>query len=87
MTFLLVDGEIGPTASDLDMLGFLRESEIPHTVVATKHDKVKPAKRFKREREFASKCVLAQEDIIWVSAAKGSGIVRLREVIREYTNK
>lgn len=87
MAYLLVDGEVGPTASDLEMLGFLRESDLPHTVVATKHDKVKPSKRFKREREFADKCRLNRDLIIWVSAAKGSGIPRLRESIREYTNK
>ena len=60
MAFLLVDGEVGPTASDLDMLGFLRDSDVDHTVVATKHDKVKPAKRFKREREFATQCHLLE---------------------------
>ncbi len=87
MAFLLVDGEVGPTASDLDMLGFLRDSDVDHTVVATKHDKVKPAKRFKREREFATQCHLAKDDIIWVSATKRTGITRLREAIREHTNK
>jgi GTP-binding protein len=42
--FVLVDGEIGPTKLDVQMLTWLRASEIPHTVVATKHDKVKSAK-------------------------------------------
>jgi len=87
MSFLLVDGEVGPTASDLEMLQFLRQSGVPHTVVATKHDKVKPAKRYKREREFAAKTQLAAEDIIWVSADSGSGISRLREAIRALTYK
>src|SRR5687768_12703397 len=41
MVLLLVDGEIGPTASDLHMLAWLRETELPLTVVATKADRVK----------------------------------------------
>jgi GTP-binding protein len=87
MAFLLVDGEIGPTASDLEMLQWLRESGVPHTVVATKQDKVKPSKRHKRIREFSAKCRLKLEDIIWVSAENGTGIPRLREAIREITRK
>lgn len=87
MAFLLVDGEVGPTASDLEMLAWLRESDVPHTVVATKHDKVKPSQRHKREREFATKCTLAMTDILWVSAANGHGIPRLREAIRSHTSK
>ena len=41
MVLLLVDGEIGPTKSDLQMLDWLRANELPHSVIATKHDKVK----------------------------------------------
>ena len=87
MAFLLVDGEIGPTASDLEMLEWLRESDVPHTVVATKDDKVKPSKRHKRVREFTTKCRLKLEDVVWVSADKGSGLGHLREAIRELTKK
>ena len=45
MVFVLVDGEIGPTKLDIQMLDWLRYNTIPHTVVATKMDKVKSAKR------------------------------------------
>ena len=41
MVFVLVDGEIGPTPLDVQMLEWLRYSDVPHTVVATKSDKVK----------------------------------------------
>lgn len=87
MTFLLVDGEIGPTASDLEMLQFLRDSAVTYVVVATKHDKVKPSKRHKREREFAARCKLTLSEIAWASAENGHGIPRLREAIREATRK
>ena len=44
MLMVLVDGEIGPTKLDLQMLDWLRANEIPHTVVATKLDKIRPSK-------------------------------------------
>lgn len=87
MTFLLVDGAVGPTASDLEMLEWLRESEVPHTVLATKYDKVKPSQRHKRVREFATKCRLNLDDILWVSVENGHGIGPLREAIRNATSK
>ena len=43
MVIVLVDGEIGPTKLDIQMLDWLRHHEVPHHIVATKHDKVKPS--------------------------------------------
>lgn len=77
LVFVLVDGEIGPTKLDVQMLDWLRASDVPHTVVATKLDKVKPSKLATRKRDLAKGCQLDQGDIIWVSAAKGSGIEQL----------
>ena len=79
--FVLVDGEIGPTKLDVQMLTWLRASEIPHTVVATKHDKVKSAKRQTRKRDLAAGCMLEPGDIVWVSASKGVGIEQLRSLV------
>ena len=78
MLLVLVDGEIGPTRLDLDLLDWLRHHELPHTIVATKHDKVKSSHRPKRVKEVAAACRLDPGDIVWVSAAKGTGIERLR---------
>ena len=78
MLLVLVDGEIGPTRSDLELLDWVRAEEIPHTIVATKHDKVKSSQRAKRKKEVAAACRLQPDDIVWVSAAKGTGIERLR---------
>ena len=36
------------------MLEWLREETVPHTVVATKHDKVKTKVREKRKKELAA---------------------------------
>jgi GTP-binding protein len=82
MILLLVDGEIGPTKSDLQMLDWLRANGLPHSVIATKHDKVKSSQRNKRERDLAAACMLDPGDIVWVSAAKDTGIAKLRDLVR-----
>jgi GTP-binding protein len=81
MVVVLVDGEIGPTRLDLQLLDWLRANELPHAVVATKHDKVKSSQRSKRAKELAAGCKLEPTDVIWVSATKGTGIERLRGLV------
>lgn len=75
---VLVDGEVGPTRLDLQMLEWLRANELPLAVVATKNDKVRSSQRAKRKREVATGCGLPGSDITWVSSAKGTGIDQLR---------
>lgn len=72
--FVLVDGEIGPTKLDVQMLDWLRANDVPHTVVATKLDKVKSSKLATRRRELAKGAELDPGDVMWVSASKGTGI-------------
>ncbi|MFM8847671.1 MAG: ribosome biogenesis GTP-binding protein YihA/YsxC [Actinomycetota bacterium] len=79
--FVLVDGEIGPTKLDVQMLEWLRANGIAHTVVATKHDKVKSAKRQTRKKDLAAGCMLEPGDVVWVSATKGIGIDTLRSLV------
>ncbi|MDJ0768200.1 MAG: ribosome biogenesis GTP-binding protein YihA/YsxC [Ilumatobacter sp.] len=81
MVFVLVDGAIGPTPLDGQMLAWLRENEVPHTVVATKMDKVKSSKRASRKRDLADGCRLDVGDIVWVSAAKGVNVDQLRGLV------
>jgi GTP-binding protein len=82
LVFLLIDGEIGPTKLDLEMLAWLRSYGVPFQLVATKHDKVKSSARQRRKRELAEGCGVESGDVIWVSAAKGVGVDRLREAVR-----
>jgi GTP-binding protein len=82
----LVDGEIGPTKLDVQLLEWLASYERPFTVVATKHDKVKSSQRDKRKRELAAACGLEPSEVIWVSAHKGVGVDRLRGLILESLN-
>jgi GTP-binding protein len=84
MILVLVDGEIGPTPLDVQMLEWLRSHGRPHTVIATKHDKVKSSARDKRKRELAVGCGLDPSEIVWVSAAKNVGLDRLRERAAEW---
>ena len=79
--FVLVDGEIGPTPLDVQMLEWLRENNVPHTVVATKTDKVRSSQRQRRKRELAEGCRLEPGDIVPVSATKGAGLDQLRALV------
>jgi GTP-binding protein len=78
---LLLDGEVGPTALDLQMIDWLNATEIPAVLVATKLDKVRPSRLAGRKQQVAKACGVAERDVLWVSAAKGTGIDRLRDVI------
>ena len=84
MVFVLVDGAIGPTKLDQQMLDWLRYNVVPHTVVATKFDKVQSSKRSTRKKELAAGCQLDLGDIVWVSATKGDGIDQLRSLVRDW---
>ena len=84
MVIVLVDGAVGPTKLDVQMLDWLRDVGLPHTVVATKHDKVKSSKRERRKRDLAEGCMLEVGDVVWVSSEKGTGIDRLRTMIRAW---
>ena len=79
--FVLVDGAIGPTPLDEQMLDWLRANGVPHTVVATKLDKVKPSKRSTRRRDLAAGCRLDPDDVVWTSATKGDSIDNLRALV------
>ncbi len=87
MVYVLVDGLIGPTPLDTRMLEWLRYHGVPHTVVATKADKVKPSKRPARRRELAAGCLLDPGDVVWVSSTKGDGIAELRAMVRDWIER
>lgn len=84
MAAVLVDGEIGPTRLDVEVLARLRDREVPLTVIATKHDKVKATRRERRKRDLAEGCGVAPGEVVWVSASKGVGIDRLRSLVRRW---
>lgn len=81
---VLVDGEIGPTPLDVQMIEWLEANDLPFAIVATKHDKVRSAKRDKRRRDLARGCGVPPGEVVWVSAAKGTGIDRLRGMVHSW---
>lgn len=84
MVIALVDGAVGPTRLDLETLDWLAHEELPHQVVATKSDRVKPSLRQRRRREVATSCGLEPADVLWVSASTGDGIDELRRRMRDW---
>jgi GTP-binding protein len=84
MVVVLVDGLVGPTALDNDMLGWLRSHGIPHSIVATKHDKVKSSQRQKRKNELAERCGLEPGDVLWLSATSGLNVDMLRSRVLDW---
>lgn len=84
MALLLVDGEIGPTAADLEMLAWLRVNDLPVTVIATKLDRVRPSKLHARRQEVATKCELPPTEVLWVSCTDMKGVDRLRALVLEW---
>ena len=82
MLAVLVDGAIGPTPLDVQMVDWVRAIGLPHTVIATKSDKVKSSQRAKRRKELANGLDLDTGDVEWVSASKNDNIARLRDLFR-----
>jgi GTP-binding protein len=83
LLLLLVDGEVGPTGLDEEVIEWLRMNGVPFRIIATKHDKVKASKRERRKRELAEACVVSPSDVIWVSVERNVGIDRLRALVRD----
>lgn len=82
MVAVLIDGEIGPTKLDVQMVDWLRSLRLPHSVIATKSDKVKSKAKPKRRKELANGVGLDTDDVLWVSAAKDINVGRLRDLFR-----
>lgn len=80
---LLIDSEIGPTSLDLQTLEWLKHLNREICFVATKADKVRPAKSSRRRVDLAQKLGVDRSEILWVSANKGTGIGELRSRISD----
>lgn len=81
----LVDSRIGPTKDDEMMLDFLRESQIPFVIVATKTDKLNATERKKNLEAIAKHPLAEGVKIIPFSALKGEGKEELWKTVFHYT--
>ena len=81
----LVDSRIGPTKDDEMMLDFLRATEIPFAVVATKTDKLNATEKKKNIEAISKHPLIAGVPVIPFSALKGEGKDELWKAIFHYT--
>lgn len=81
----LVDSRIPPTADDEMMLDFLRSSQIPYAVVATKTDKLNATERKKNLEALRAHPLIADVPLIPFSSLKGEGKDELWKTILRYT--
>lgn len=82
----LVDSRIGPTSDDEMMLQFLRQSEIPFVVVATKSDKLNATERQKSEELLRNHPDIPSDTpILFYSAQKNEGKQELWKQIISFT--
>ncbi len=81
----LIDSRIGPTKDDKMMLEFMRQSELPFVVVATKSDKLNATERKKNFAAFAAHPLMQGIQIIPFSSLKGEGKDEVWKTIFKYT--
>jgi GTP-binding protein len=76
---LIIDGNVGPTKFDLEMMDLLQENVYDVVVVANKMDKVKNSELSKKKKEIIEK--LDTTNIIYFSAKTKQGREELLEKI------
>lgn len=69
----LIDSRTGPTNDDYDMLYYLRESGLPHIIVATKVDKLNATEKRKFAEIIADDELTADVPLIYYSAKSNFG--------------
>ena len=76
---LIVDGNVGPTKFDMEMMELLRENLYDVIVVANKMDKVKKSELAKKKREIVEK--LGTENVVYFSSKTKQGKEELLQKI------
>ena len=76
---LIVDGNVGTTKHDLEMMELLQENEYDAVVVANKMDKVKNSELVKKKKDIVEK--LGTENIVYYSTKTGKGKEELLQKI------
>ena len=76
---LIIDGNVGPTKFDLEMMELLQENEHNVIVVANKMDKVKNSELYKKKKEIVEK--INTENVIYFSSKTKKGKEELLDKI------
>ena len=80
----LIDSRVGPTKDDEMMLEFLRATELPFVVVATKIDKLKATERKKNLEAISAHPLISGQKVIAFSSLKGEGKEELWKTVLSY---
>ena len=79
----LVDIRHDAQELDHEMVGFLRESELPFVVALTKADKLGRSKQTQQAATIARQLGIDREQVVVTSSETGQGIDELRRRIAE----
>lgn len=74
MVYVCVDAYVGPTSLDIDMQTWLSENDIPHIIVATKSDQLRPSERSFVGKKLSEALSLKPEAILITSSRESFGI-------------
>ena len=75
---VVLDGDLGATPEDLDLISKIREKKIPWLAVVNKQDQLTPARQQEIETDLVGDGI-PKEQILWVSATEKTGIFELKE--------
>lgn len=73
-----------PTKDDMEMLSFLKESQIPYLIVLNKADKISGNERVKNIKMFSELLGIEAQKLVYVSTLKKTNIDLLKEKIENY---
>ncbi len=82
----LIDSRTGPTQDDCDMLYYMRETELPHIIVATKTDKLNATEKRKFDEIIAENELTRDLTVIKYSSKTNLGRDDLWKQFYEYCN-
>lgn len=82
----LIDSRTGPTQDDCDMLYYMRETELPHIIVATKTDKLNATEKRKFDEMIAENELTRDLTVIKYSSKTNLGRDDLWKQFYEYCN-
>ncbi len=83
LVIALVDIRHDAQKLDHEMVGFLRESELPFVVALTKADKLGRSKQAQQASTIARQLGIEQDQVVVTSSETGQGIDELRRIIAD----
>ena len=85
MVFQLIDMRHKPSADDMDMLSYLKQTGYPFTVVLTKSDKLNKTEYANRLNELKAELSLPDNiPLIPFSSQNGEGVEELRAILEQF---